>query len=168
VSQALQTANTTKKCRLGAHRAPINKLGIDYHQYCSSSYLVYIHKAVPPSPSAMEIKLELDTDKTAKAAVAIAAAYALCRDSRKECCQSLLFLRQQNYDKVDNKLLSVIYNIIKYKGYKYCKLEFLARPRLGVSTRKLIHQNGLRSCRHHKDLRTKMAHRFVRVLGGPH
>jgi len=37
VSQALQTANTTNKCRPGAHRAPINKLGIDYHQYCSSS-----------------------------------------------------------------------------------------------------------------------------------
>ena len=37
VSQVLQTANTTKKCRPGAHRAPINKLGIDYHQYCSSS-----------------------------------------------------------------------------------------------------------------------------------
>ncbi len=81
MSQVLQTANTTKKCRLGAHRAPINKLGIDYHQYRSSSYLVYIDKAVPPSPSAMEIKLELDTDKTAKAAVAIAAAYALCRVS---------------------------------------------------------------------------------------
>ena len=27
-------------------------------------------------------------------------------------------------------------------------------------------QKGLRSCRHHKDLRTKMAHRFFRVLGG--
>ena len=37
--QALQTANTTNKCRPGAHRAPINKLGIDYHQYCSSSWL---------------------------------------------------------------------------------------------------------------------------------
>ena len=44
VSQALQTANTTNRCRLG----PINKLGIDYHQYCSSSYLVYIDEAVPP------------------------------------------------------------------------------------------------------------------------
>ncbi len=30
-------ANTTNKCRPGAHRAPINILGIDYHQYCSSS-----------------------------------------------------------------------------------------------------------------------------------
>ena len=37
VSQGLQTANTTHKCRPGAHRAPINNLGIDYHQYCSSS-----------------------------------------------------------------------------------------------------------------------------------
>jgi hypothetical protein len=37
VSQALQTANTTNKCRPGAQQAPINKLGIDYHQYCSSS-----------------------------------------------------------------------------------------------------------------------------------
>lgn len=28
-------------------------------------------------------------------------------------------------------------------------------------------QKGLRSCKHHKDLRTKMAHRFARVLGEP-
>ncbi len=35
--QEVQTANTTNKCRPGAHRAPINKLGIIYHQYCSSS-----------------------------------------------------------------------------------------------------------------------------------
>jgi hypothetical protein len=32
-------------CRLAA---PINKLGNIYHQYCSSSYLVYIDGAVPP------------------------------------------------------------------------------------------------------------------------
>jgi hypothetical protein len=37
VSQVTQTANTTNKCRAGAHQAPINNLGIDYHQYCSSS-----------------------------------------------------------------------------------------------------------------------------------
>ena len=36
-SQGLQTANTTHKCRPGAHRAPINNLGINYQQYCSSS-----------------------------------------------------------------------------------------------------------------------------------
>jgi hypothetical protein len=48
--QEVQTANTTNKCkcRPGAHRAPINKLGIDYHQYCSSSYLVYLDKPSPP------------------------------------------------------------------------------------------------------------------------
>ena len=48
VGQVTQTANTTNKCRPGAHRAPINNLGIDYHQYFSSSYLDLINKAVPP------------------------------------------------------------------------------------------------------------------------
>ncbi len=46
--QVLQTANTTNKCRPEAHRAPINKLGIDYHQHCSSSLIVYIDEAVAP------------------------------------------------------------------------------------------------------------------------
>ncbi len=39
MSQVTQTANTTNKCRAGAHQAPINNLDIDYHQYCSSSPL---------------------------------------------------------------------------------------------------------------------------------
>jgi hypothetical protein len=48
VSQVMETANTTNKCRPGAHRAPIKSLGIDYHQYCSSSYLDHIEEAVVP------------------------------------------------------------------------------------------------------------------------
>ena len=55
--------------------APINYLGIVYHQYCSSSYLDYCRQA-------MEIKIELDTKKTVKAAAAIVSAIGLCCVSR--------------------------------------------------------------------------------------
>jgi hypothetical protein len=58
----------------------INNLSIDYHQYCSSSYLDYPFIGAP-SPPAIEIKLELDSEKALKAAVAISAAYGLCHVS---------------------------------------------------------------------------------------
>ena len=53
-------ANTTDKCRLGPHRAPINILGIDYHQYCSSSYLEYCYHCnfIQPLPSLQQIHLK--------------------------------------------------------------------------------------------------------------
>ncbi len=50
--------------------------------------------------------------------------------------ESVLFLREQTYNKVDNKYSTKLENI---KCYTYCKWEFLARPWRGISTRKLIH-----------------------------
>jgi hypothetical protein len=52
--------NTTNKCRPGAHQAPINILGIDYHQYCSSSYLEYHYHCdfVRPWPGLQQIHLK--------------------------------------------------------------------------------------------------------------
>jgi hypothetical protein len=66
--------------------ALINNLGIVYHQYCSSSYLVLIRAdnywpdTIPLT--AMKIKFELDTDKAARATVAIAASYGLGQVSK--------------------------------------------------------------------------------------
>ena len=59
----------------------INNLSINYHQYCSSSYLDYPFIGAPALP-ATEIKLKLDSKKASKAAVAIAAAYGLCHVSK--------------------------------------------------------------------------------------
>jgi hypothetical protein len=55
--------------------------------------------------------------------------------------ESVLFLREQTYDKVDKEFFCQysMNLLIKRKCYTYCKLEFLARPILIVSTRKIIH-----------------------------
>jgi hypothetical protein len=51
VSQVMQTANTTNKYRVGAHQAPINNLGIDYHQYCSFSLRATLAVSVVALPA---------------------------------------------------------------------------------------------------------------------
>ena len=44
-------------------------------------------------------------------------------------CQSILFLREQTLDKVDNNFFSQYSTkLIKIKCDTFCKLEFLARP----------------------------------------
>ena len=54
--------------------------------------------------------------------------------------QSLLFLCEQTLDKVDWICFSQYSTkFLKIKCYTYCELEFLDRPRLSVTTRKIIH-----------------------------
>ena len=54
--------------------------------------------------------------------------------------QSLLFVREKTYDKVDDKFFVGNTKLIKIKWSTYCKVEYLERPYLtSVSSRKIIH-----------------------------